>query len=119
MSIFSKILLERIRRDHTTRGEAGSAHKWSRKAMVRGVQTRGEAHAPSGFAKDGEHWLSVRRRKAKAQKSLPFALRCAVHAPRKPWVAVLGHPSNACVRPRDGLTAARNMTSRDHPINTP
>jgi len=26
-------------------------------------------------------------------------LRCAVRAARKPWVAVSGHPSNACVGP--------------------
>lgn len=28
-------------------------------------------------------------------------LRCAVDAPRKPWVTVHRHPSNACVRPMD------------------
>ena len=37
---------------------------------------------------------------------LPEALRCAVRAPLKPGVTFLGQPSNACVRPRDGLAAA-------------
>jgi hypothetical protein len=66
-------------------------------------------------------------------------LRVVVHAPRKPWVTIElrvpcyaqaqgvlpcrpvrhicrthGHPSNACVRPMDGFTPSRNMTSRDH-----
>ena len=67
------------------------------------------------------------------QEVFPAALRCAVHAPRKPWASIelrnpccaqaLGdrpwspvqrmrwtpvRPSNACVRPRDGFTAFRN-----------
>jgi hypothetical protein len=33
-------------------------------------------------------------------------LRCAVRALRKPRVTIPGHPSNACVRPMDGFTAA-------------
>jgi hypothetical protein len=77
--------------------------------------------------------------RAKAQKVLSAAFRSSVRVPLKPRVAIelrnpcfaqarsvlpctpvrhmcrtLGHPSNACVRPRDGSTPARNMTSRDH-----
>jgi hypothetical protein len=52
---------------------------------------------------------------AKARKVLLAALCCAVPAPRKRWVTILGHPSNACLRPMDGFTAAPNMTSRDQP----
>jgi hypothetical protein len=82
----------------------------------------------------GNHRLSGRCRIAKAQKGSPAALRCAVHASRKPGVAIElrfpcyaqargvlpctpvrhicrtpGYPSNACVRPMDGFTAAREM----------
>ena len=33
-------------------------------------------------------------------------------ASRKPWVAVSGHSSNVCVRPRDGLFGALRLTPR-------
>src|SRR5271169_4605602 len=36
------------------------------------------------------------KRWGESTESFALALRCAVHAPRKPWVALLGHPSNAC-----------------------
>ena len=50
--------------------------------------------------------------RAKAQKVFLAALRCAFRASRKPRVTVHGHPSNACVRPMDGLTPARSVISR-------
>ena len=46
------------------------------------------------------------------QEDFPAALRCAFRAPRKPWVTILGHPSNACVRPTDGFTAVRKSPER-------
>jgi hypothetical protein len=38
------------------------------------------------------------------------SLRCAVHASRKPWVTIRGHPSNACVRPLRGRPNGRLAT---------
>jgi hypothetical protein len=32
-------------------------------------------------------------------------------ASRKAWVAFPGHPSNACVRPKDGFTASRKTNA--------
>ncbi len=43
-----------------------------------------------------------------AARLAPFgALRCAVPASRKPWVAIHGHPCDACVAPPSGVQVGR------------
>ena len=53
-------------------------------------------------------------RDAGPQKCRKFARSIALRSPasRKPRVTIRGHPSNACVRPMDGSTAARHGISR-------
>lgn len=81
--------------------------------VLRGVKNMGETYTSSGICHGlGNHWLSARCGKSKAQKVFPAALRCAVHASHKPWVTILGHPSNASVRPMDGLFGASHLTAR-------
>jgi hypothetical protein len=80
--------------------------------VSRGVKNTGSSYATSGvWHGSANAGLSARCRIAIAQKVFPAALRCAVHAPRKPWVIVLANPSNACVRPKDGFTPSREMTT--------
>ena len=50
--------------------------------------------------------LVARSRIARARKVFAAALGCALNTPPKPWVAIRGYPSNACVQPRDGFTGA-------------
>jgi hypothetical protein len=99
----------------------GEAHAPS--VVCRGWQTIGVLRdtglfdamrlTPAGPPQGGVR--AVTRRSAKAQKVLLAALRCAFRAPRKPRVTVLGHPSNACVRPMEGSTPARNAILNSRP----
>jgi hypothetical protein len=78
--------------------------------VFRGVKNTGSSHATSGVAMDVGPRLAAMQESI-ASQVFPAALRCAIHAPRKPWVTILGHPSNACVRPMDGFTAARETNA--------
>jgi len=59
---------------------------------------------------DGKSPAFCAMHESKSAESFPAALRWAVRAPRKPWVPIRGHPSNACVRPMDGFTAVRTVS---------
>jgi hypothetical protein len=76
--------------------------------VSRSVQTRGEAHAPSGVCHGlANHRLSARRRIAKAQKGLPAAARGETYTSNgRTQMYALGLRA-AWTAQRNGFTAVR------------
>jgi hypothetical protein len=76
----------------------------------------------SANASTGKYWLDrseagAEASRAEAQKGSPAAAKGETHASNGwPWKATLGLRAAGTAK-RNGFTAARNMTSRDHPAS--
>ena len=67
----------------------------------------GETYTSSGICHDGKSPAFWAMHESKSPESAARSIALCFHAPRKPGVVIHANPSNACIQPKDGFTAAR------------